>query len=56
MFFYWILPKVFDLGNSMRQAILFDRHAAWLMPIATSAAFGIVVLAGALRIFQKRDF
>jgi ABC-2 type transport system permease protein len=56
MFFYWILPKVFDLGNAMRQAILFDRHAAWLAPLSTSAAFGIIVLAGALYIFQKRDF
>ena len=56
MFFYWILPKVFDLGNAMRQTILFDRNAAWLMPVATSAAFGVVVLASALHIFQKRDF
>ena len=56
MFFYWILPKVFDLGNAMRQTILFDRSAAWLMPVATSAAFGVVVLASALHIFQKRDF
>lgn len=56
MFFYWILPKVFDLGNAMRQTILLDRQAAWLAPIATSAAFGVVVLASALHIFQKRDF
>jgi len=56
MFFYWILPKVFDLGNAMRQTILFDRSAAWLMPIATSAAFGVVALASALHIFEKRDF
>ncbi len=56
MFFYWILPKVFDLGNAMRQTILFDRSAAWLMPVATSAVFGVVVLASALHIFQKRDF
>jgi ABC-2 type transport system permease protein len=56
MFCYWILPKVFDLGNAMRQTILFDRSAAWLMPVATSAAFGVVVLASALHIFQKRDF
>lgn len=56
MFFYWILPKVFDLGNAMRQTILFDRSAAWLMPVGTSAAFGVVMLASALHIFQKRDF
>jgi ABC-2 type transport system permease protein len=56
MFFYWILPKVFDLGNAMRQTILFDRHATWIAPVGTSAAFGAIVLLGALRIFQKRDF
>jgi len=56
MFFYWILPKVFDLGTAMRQAILFDRHVVWLAPVWTSAAFGAIVLAGALHIFQKRDF
>jgi ABC-2 type transport system permease protein len=56
MFFYWMLPKVFDLGNAMRQTILLDRQAAWLAPVGTSAAFGVVMLASALHIFQKRDF
>ncbi|HEY3940736.1 MAG TPA: ABC transporter permease subunit [Bryobacteraceae bacterium] len=56
MAFYWILPKVFDLGNAMRQIILFDRQADWLMPVWTSALFGIVALVSAVYIFQKRDY
>jgi ABC-2 type transport system permease protein len=56
MFFYWIFPKIFDLANAMRQTILFDRDADWLMPVWTSALFGIVVLWRALYVFQKRDF
>jgi ABC-type transport system involved in multi-copper enzyme maturation permease subunit len=56
MAFYWILPKVFDLGNAMRQIILFDRQADWLTPVWTSALFGIVVLSSAVYIFQKRDY
>jgi hypothetical protein len=56
MFFYWILPKIFDLANAMRQTILFDREANWLMPVWTSALFGAVVLWRAVSVFQKRDF
>ena len=56
MFFYWIFPKVFDLGNAMRQTILFDRSADWSTPIWTSTAFGLVALLSALNIFRKRDF
>jgi len=53
---YWIVPKVYDLANAMKQIIVFDRQADWWTPIWTSAIFGAVVLAGAVRIFQKRDF
>jgi ABC-type transport system involved in multi-copper enzyme maturation permease subunit len=56
MILYWIFPKVFDLGNAMRQAILMDKQADWVTPIWTSSAFGIAVLAGAIYIFRKRDF
>jgi ABC-2 type transport system permease protein len=56
LFFYWILPKVFDLGNAMRQIILFDNSAHWWMPVWTSALFAIIVLSGAIYIFQKKDF
>jgi len=54
--FYWIVPKVFDLGSAMKQIILYDRQAAWLMPVWSSAAFGIAVLLMAVYAFQKRDF
>jgi ABC-2 type transport system permease protein len=54
--FYWIIPKVYDLGNSMRQIILFDRQADLWTPVWTSAMFGAAVLTGAVYLFQKRDF
>ncbi len=56
MAFYWIIPKVFDLGAAMKQLILFDRQADWITPVWTSALFGIVVLWSAVYTFQKRDF
>ncbi len=56
MAIYWIVPKVYDLANAMRQTIVFDRQADWWTPVWTSAAFGVVVLWSAVRIFQKRDF
>jgi ABC-type transport system involved in multi-copper enzyme maturation permease subunit len=56
LFFYWVMPKVWDLGNAMRQIILLDRHADWLTPVWTSALFGIVTLTSAVYLFQKRDF
>ena len=54
--FYWIIPKVFDLGAAMKQVILYDRHVDWITPTWTSALFGIVVLSTAVYVFQKRDF
>ncbi len=54
--FYWIIPKVFDLGAAMKQIILYDRQVDWFTPAWTSAAFGIAVLWGAIYIFRKRDF
>lgn len=56
MAFYWIVPKVFDLGSSMKQLILFDRQADWATPVWTSALFGTAVLWVALSTFRKRDF
>lgn len=53
---YWIIPKVYDLGNAMKQIILFDRDADWITPVWTSAAFGIVLLSSAIYLFRKRDF
>jgi ABC-2 type transport system permease protein len=54
--FYWIVPKVFDLGAAMKQIILYDRQIDWFTPAWTSAAFGVVVLWRAIQIFKKRDF
>jgi ABC-type transport system involved in multi-copper enzyme maturation permease subunit len=54
--FYWVIPKVFDLGAAMKQIILYDRQADWLAPLWTSAIFGIVILSAAVYAFQKRDF
>jgi ABC-type transport system involved in multi-copper enzyme maturation permease subunit len=53
---YWIVPKIFDLGNALRQIILFEKDADLLTPVLTSAAFGILVMLRALYVFQKKDF
>lgn len=54
--FYWIVPKVYDLGVAMKDIILYDRNADWFAPAWTSALFGITVLSGAVYIFKRRDF
>lgn len=53
---YWIVPKVYDLGYTMKQIVLYDRQANWITPVWTSAAFGIAALCGAIYIFRRRDF
>jgi ABC-type transport system involved in multi-copper enzyme maturation permease subunit len=54
--FYWIVPKVYDLGAAMKQLILYDHEADWITPVWTSAVFGLVMLSSAIYIFRKRDF
>jgi Cu-processing system permease protein len=54
--FYWIVPKVYDLGNALRQIILLEKDADLLTPVLTSAAFAIVVMWRAIYVFQKKDF
>ena len=56
MAIYWFIPKVFDLGNALRQIILFDRDAELLMPILTSGAFGLGVMMMAIYLFRRKDF
>lgn len=56
MAFYWIVPKVYDLGAALRQTILYQRRVDWLTPLWTSAVFGVVVLSSAIYVFQRRDF
>ena len=53
---YWIVPKVYDLGASMKQLILYDHEADWITPVWTSALFACVMLSSAIFIFRKRDF
>ncbi len=54
--FYWIVPKVYDLGAAMKQIIEYDHQVDWLTPVWTSAIFGTAVLSSAIYVFQKRDF
>jgi ABC-type transport system involved in multi-copper enzyme maturation permease subunit len=53
---YWIVPKIFDLGNALRQIILLERDADLLTPVLTSAAFGLVIMLRAIYVFQRKDF
>lgn len=52
---YWILPKIWEVGRAM-MSLISDRQAEWVTPVWTSAAFGLVVLAVAFRIFHRRDY
>ncbi len=56
MAFYWIVPKVYDLGAAMKQIIEYDHQVDWLTPVWSSAIFGMAVLSSAIYVFQKRDF
>ena len=52
--FYWIIPKVFDLGNGLRQIILPEHDADLLVPILTSAAFGLGVMMMAILLIPEK--
>lgn len=52
---YYVLPKIWDVGRITLNAIQdrkFDDYAA----VWSSALFAAIMLAGALRIFSRRDF
>jgi ABC-type transport system involved in multi-copper enzyme maturation permease subunit len=53
---YWLIPKVFDLGNALRQIILLERDADLFTPVWTSAVFGLAVMLAAIHLFRKKDF
>jgi ABC-type transport system involved in multi-copper enzyme maturation permease subunit len=53
---YWFIPKVFDLGNALRQIILLDKEADLLSPVLSSAAFGVGVMMLAVYLFRRKDF
>jgi ABC-type polysaccharide/polyol phosphate export permease len=52
---YYILPKVFDLGNMARQIVLGDPITSW-MPVWSSLLFGVVVLSCGLFAFSRRNY
>ncbi|MBI2679502.1 MAG: ABC transporter permease subunit [Candidatus Solibacter usitatus] len=52
---YYVLPKVFDLGNMARQIVLGDPITSW-MPVWSSLLFGVVVLSGGLFAFSRRNY
>lgn len=56
MALYWIVPKVYDLGSSLRQIILLDHDADLMTPVWTSAAFALVVMMRAIWVFRRKDF
>ena len=52
---YYALPKIFDIGRMTLDTIMERPHGGW-MPVWSSAAFAVVVLALALALFRRRDF
>lgn len=53
---YWFIPKVFDLGNALRQIILLDKSVDLWTPLLTSGAFGLAVMTFAVYLFRRKDF
>lgn len=52
---YHVLPKVYDIGK-MNLDFVRNGRVESLLPLWTSAGFGIVVLSGAVYLFRRRDF
>ena len=53
---YYLLPKVWDLGNLSRKFALGGPMTADWMPVWSSALFGVVVLGTGLYAFSKRNY
>jgi ABC-type transport system involved in multi-copper enzyme maturation permease subunit len=53
--FYYVLPKVFDLGHIVRALVIGNPVGDW-MPLWSSALFGAVVLGAGLYAFAKRNY
>ena len=59
---YWVIPKTAELGQAVVAYVAGDqvpqRLAAALspMPFITTAAFGVVCLAAACFLFQRKEF
>ncbi len=54
-FFYYALPKVFDVGRISRELVLGKPIESW-MPVWSTALFGVVMLGAGLYAFSRRDF
>jgi len=52
---YYVFPKIYDLGRMTIGWIRNGDAESWT-PVWSSALFGIVILAAALALFQRRDF
>ncbi len=54
-FFYYLLPKVVDIGRMLARIVQQQPVDDW-MPLWSTALFGIACLGGGLWIFQRRNF
>jgi ABC-type transport system involved in multi-copper enzyme maturation permease subunit len=52
---YWILPKTAEVGRDLTAYVL-GRTTPTLLPLATTAAFGVVCLAAAVVTFNRKNF
>jgi ABC-2 type transport system permease protein len=52
---YYLFPKIYDLGNMSRLALVGKGFESW-MPVWSSAAFGVVTLAAGLWWFVRKDY
>ncbi len=54
-YFYFALPKVFDIGRICREIVLGHTVTDW-MPVWSSALFGLVMLLAGLYSFSRRNY
>ncbi|MSV30038.1 MAG: hypothetical protein EXQ52_15020 [Bryobacterales bacterium] len=54
-YFYYALPKVFDIGRICREIVLGHTVTDW-MPVWSSALFGVVMLSAGLYSFSRRNY
>jgi len=52
---YWLLPKTAEVGRDLTRYVL-GKGTPTLLPLATTAAFGVVCLAAAVVIFNRKNF
>jgi ABC-2 type transport system permease protein len=52
---YWIVPKTAEIGRDLTGYVL-GRATPSLIPLATTAAFGVVCLAAAVVAFNRKSF